>query len=87
MAGKAEPPAPIYLQFGAFATRAKADELLAKLRIKLGGMGALGDALQIFLKDGLYRVHAGPYSSRDSALVAAGKIKSRAAITPVLTVR
>ncbi|MBC7943745.1 MAG: SPOR domain-containing protein, partial [Burkholderiales bacterium] len=38
-------------------------------------------------KDGLYRVHAGPYSSRDSALVAAGKIKSSAAITPLLTVR
>ncbi|MBC7944439.1 MAG: septal ring lytic transglycosylase RlpA family protein [Burkholderiales bacterium] len=84
---KVGPSAPIYLQLGAFATRAKADELLARLRIKFGGMGALGDALQIFLKDGLYRVHAGPYSSRDSALVAAGKIKSSAAITPLLTVR
>ncbi len=82
-----EKSGPIYLQLGAFATRAKADALLAKLRIKLGGMGALGDALQVFVKDGLYRVHAGPYSSRDSALLAAGKIRSGTAITPVLTVR
>ena len=54
----------IYVQLGAFSVAGNADAFLRKMRIDLGW---LADSMNVYRKDGLYRVHAGPYSSREEA--------------------
>jgi rare lipoprotein A len=54
----------IYVQLGAFSAAENADAFLRKVRIDLGW---LSDSMTVYRKDGLYRVHAGPYSSREEA--------------------
>jgi rare lipoprotein A len=54
----------IYVQLGAFSVAGNADAFLRKMRIDLGW---LADSMNVYRKDGLYRVHAGPYASREEA--------------------
>jgi rare lipoprotein A len=54
----------IYVQLGAFSLAQNADAFLRKMRIDLGW---LSDSMNVSSKGGLYRVHAGPYSSREEA--------------------
>ena len=56
----------------------------ADLRAELS---AVADTLGISAKDGLFRVHAGPYADQISAQQAADKIAQSLAIKPVLLVR
>jgi rare lipoprotein A len=65
VAAGAPPAAPvssgaggIYLQLGAFGSRENAENFLARMRIQIEW---LASALHVFSRDGLYRVHAGPY--------------------------
>ncbi len=77
-------PAPIgnvYLQLGAFRQRQGAEDLLAKMRARLGS----DKQLTLFEKGGLVRVHYGPYSSKDAALAAAEKLKAQLGFKPVIT--
>jgi rare lipoprotein A len=60
----------IYVQLGAFSVVPNADAFLRKMRIDLGW---LSDSMNVYGKDGLYRVRAGPYSSREDA----GRIAER----------
>jgi rare lipoprotein A len=63
-------PGGIYVQLGAFSVAGNADAFLRKMRIDLGW---LADSMNVYRKDGLYRIHAGPYSSREEA----GRIAQR----------
>lgn len=74
----------IYLQLGAFSLYDNADNFLARMRAELP---ALTDTLGIIAKDGLFRVHAGPYADQALARQAADKIAQSLSIKPVLLVR
>ena len=63
-------PGSIYVQLGAFSVVQNADAFLRKMQIDLSW---LSDSMNVYGKDGLYRVHAGPYSSREEA----GRIAER----------
>jgi rare lipoprotein A len=74
----------IYLQLGAFKSPEGAASFLAKMRSKLGE----GDkSLSLFKKDGLERVHLGPYATQDEARAASEKLKARLGFKPYLSVR
>jgi len=74
----------LYLQLGAFSSRDNADNYLARLRAQVEW---LASALQVYVKDGLYRVHAGPYSSQGEARAAADRIAQALGIRAVVLVR
>ncbi|MEO8166364.1 MAG: septal ring lytic transglycosylase RlpA family protein, partial [Betaproteobacteria bacterium] len=62
----------IYVQLGAFSVADNADGFLRKMRMDLGW---LADSISVYRKDGLYRVYAGPYASREEASVAADRVQ------------
>ena len=74
----------IYLQLGAFSIYDNADNFLARMRVELS---SVADTLSISAKDGLFRVHVGPYADQTLAQQAADKIAQSLAIKPVLLVR
>ena len=74
----------IYLQLGAFASKANAEEFLARLRLQLAG---LSETLSLFAKGGLFRVHAGPYANRSEAQNAADKLGATLGFKPLLLIR
>jgi rare lipoprotein A len=74
----------IYLQLGAFSAYDNADNFMARIRAELPLMN---DNLGIVAKDGLFKVHAGPYSDHEMARQAADKIAQALYIKPMLLVR
>jgi rare lipoprotein A len=70
-----------YVQFGAFRLRENAETLLARLRQQLGW---LANRLQIHPRDGLYRVHAGPYSDPAEARQIASRLGDTLSPRPVI---
>ena len=62
----------IYVQLGAFSAPGNADAFLQKMRMDLGW---LADSMNVYKKGGLYRVHAGPYPSREEADRAAQRVQ------------
>ncbi len=74
----------IYLQLGAFKAPQGAESFLAKMRSKLG---AMDKSLSLFQKDGLERVHLGPYATPDEARAAGEKLKVRLGFKPYVSVR
>lgn len=84
---QALPPAPepgVYLQLGAFGAKDNADNFLNHLRVQLAW---LSDRMSVRQKDGLYRVHAGPYPSQSDARKAADRISQTLGLKPLLTTR
>lgn len=69
----------IYLQLGAFASRASADAFRANLRGKMPG-----NALQVSFLEGLYRVRSGPYHSIANAKEASQRIENRTKLMPMI---
>jgi rare lipoprotein A len=65
-------PGGIFVQLGAFSAPGNADAFLHKMRIDLGW---LADSMNVVKKGGLYRVHAGPYASREEADIAAQRVQ------------
>jgi rare lipoprotein A len=65
-------PGGIYVQLGAFSAPGNADAFLRKMRMDLGW---LADSMNVYKKGTLYRVHAGPYSSREEADRAAQRVQ------------
>ena len=61
----------VFLQLGAFGSQDNADNYLARLRAQVDW---LAPALHVYPKDGLFRVHAGPYASQAAARTAADRI-------------
>jgi rare lipoprotein A len=62
----------IYVQLGAFSQADNAQAFLGKMRADLLW---LSESMSIYPDSGLYRVHAGPYSSREKAEGAARRIR------------
>jgi rare lipoprotein A len=60
------------VQLGAFAAAENAEAFQRRMRIELGW---LSESTNVYRKDGLYRVHAGPYSSREEAGRAAERVQ------------
>jgi rare lipoprotein A len=54
----------IYVQLGAFASPENADGFLRRMRLDLGW---LADSMNVYRKDNLFRVRAGPYANREAA--------------------
>lgn len=73
----------IYLQLGAFSAQQNAENFTSRAKQKLG---LLSEALQIFSKDGKYRVHLGPYRSESEAEKAMDMVKQSLNIAPVRVV-
>jgi rare lipoprotein A len=71
----------VYVQFGAFRSRENAETLLARLKQQLEWLAA---RLQIHPRDGLYRVHAGPYSNPAEARQIASRLGDTLSPRPVV---
>jgi rare lipoprotein A len=73
-----------FLQLGAFSAQQNAESFGARIRDQLGQQGS---ALHVHAKNGLFRVHLGPYASQEEARTAAAKVQESLALTPVVVVR
>ena len=74
----------IYLQLGAFSGRDNAENFRIRVYQRLAW---LNDAIQIFSRGGMFRLHLGPYRNRDEANGMAEKIREALQFTPVIVVR
>ncbi|MCR4298887.1 MAG: septal ring lytic transglycosylase RlpA family protein [Gallionella sp.] len=74
----------VYLQLGAFKSQEAAESFMAQMRAKLGD---IGKQLSVFLKDGLTRVHLGPYASQHEARNSADSLKDKLGFKPLLNLR
>ena len=83
-AAKRLPPASLYLQLAAFSYAQVLSALRAQLSLELA---ALDRAIEIFLHDGLYRLHVGPYRTRAEAVAAADRLKGMVDLAPRIVVR
>jgi rare lipoprotein A len=88
IAALAKPTAPdapgIYLQLGAFGSRENAESYLARAKVQVEWVSQL---LHLFPRDGMYRVHAGPYASSSEARVAAERIATALGTRPMVVSR
>jgi rare lipoprotein A len=73
----------VYLQVGAFSSRANAEELRNRIAAKLS---SLADAVQVLSIGNLWRLHVGPYS-RDAAKAVGAQIEAELNLKPLLVVR
>ena len=74
----------IYLQLGAFSGRDNAENFRIRVYQQLAW---LNEAIQIFPREGMFRLHLGPYRSRDEANGMAEKIREALQFKPVVVVR
>jgi len=81
VAGAVAATGNIYLQLGAFKTPEAAESFLAQMRARLGDAGK---QLSVFVKDGLSRVHLGPYASQDAARSSAEGLKGKLGFKPLV---
>lgn len=86
-----KPPIPVaqetggyYLQLGAFGSKDNADTFLGRMKAQLGGQS---DNLQVFSRDGLYRVQAGPYANQPEARQAAERMNQSLGLKPMVISR
>jgi rare lipoprotein A len=80
----AEEASGVYVQLGAFGQRQNAESFLRHMRAEIAWLaGELG----LYARDGVYRVHAGPYSDRTQADRVASRIEQTMALRPVLLIR
>jgi rare lipoprotein A len=85
------PPVPIttdaggiYLQLGAFGSRENAENFLARMKIQVEW---LASTLHVFSRDGLFRVHAGPYTREAEARQAADRVSQALGVRPFVLTR
>jgi rare lipoprotein A len=71
----------LYLQIGAFGSRASAETLLGKVSNSSQDLGKSG---QILSESGLHRVLLGPFGSLDQANQAAGQVEQWIAVRPLI---
>lgn len=74
----------IYLQLGAFSGRDGAENFRVRVYQQLAW---LNDAIRIYSRDGMFRLHLGPYRNRDEANGMAEKIREALQFKPVVVVR
>ncbi len=75
--------AAVYLQLGAFGSSDNAHNFLSQVRKKIP---SLNNSMNITKNNGLYKIHAGPYSNQIIAKQAATTISQQLAITPLLVI-
>ncbi|MEO8441064.1 MAG: septal ring lytic transglycosylase RlpA family protein [Betaproteobacteria bacterium] len=90
----ADAPAPVvavtseakglFLQLGAFSSQDNADSYLARLRTQVDW---LAPALHVYMKDALYRVHAGPYANQAEARATADRLGQAMGIKAMVLTR
>jgi len=74
----------IYLQLGAFSARDNAENFRARIYQQLAW---LNDPIEIHARDGMYRLHLGPYHDRAEAGGMADKLRESLQVKPVVVVR
>jgi rare lipoprotein A len=72
-----------YLQLGAFKSAQGAESFLLKMRDELGESAK---PLKLFEKEGLTRVHLGPYANANEARNAANQLESKLGFKPFVSV-
>ena len=80
----AEPGGGFYLQLGAFGSKENAETFLARMKAQ---MGESGDNLHVYTRDGLFRVHAGPYANQGEARASAERITQTLGLKPMVLTR
>ncbi len=76
------PTGKVFLQLGAFKAKQGAESFLAKMRAELGDNGK---TLTLYEKEGLTRVHLGPYVNADEARSAAARLASKLGFKPFVS--
>ena len=74
----------IYLQLGAFSGRDNAENFRVRIYQQLAW---LNEAIGIRARDGMYRLHLGPYRDRDEASAMADRIREALQFNPLIVVR
>jgi rare lipoprotein A len=77
-------PGGIYLQLGAFTARDNAENFRARLALELA---TLERPAEIYRRDGLFRLHVGPYRTRAAADADAEKLREALDVRPYVVVR
>jgi rare lipoprotein A len=77
-------PGGLYVQLAAFSARENAESFRARAALELA---ALDRPIEIYRKDGLFRLHVGPYRTRGEANAAAEKLKDAFDARPHVVVR
>jgi len=77
-------PGGYYLQLGAFGSRENAESFLARMRAQVDW---LASTLHLFTRDGLFRVHAGPYANQADARANAERIHQALGLKPMVLTR
>lgn len=77
-------PGGIYLQLGAFAARDNAENLRARLALELA---VLDRPAEVYRRDGLFRLHVGPYRTRAEAAADAQRLQDALDIRAHVVVR
>ena len=72
-----------YLQLGAFKSQQGAESFLARMRAEFNDSGK---QVSLYEKDGLTRVHLGPYASTDEAKAIAEKLQAKLGFKPMVNV-
>jgi rare lipoprotein A len=72
----------VYLQLGAFGSRENAESYLARLKSQAEWL-----SLQVFSRDGLFRVQAGPYTNQNEARQSAERLSQALGVRPVVITR
>jgi rare lipoprotein A len=74
----------VYLQLAAFVSRDNAESYLARTRMQVEWLSQL---IHLLPRDGMYRVHVGPYASASEARQAAERIGAALGTKPVVVTR
>jgi rare lipoprotein A len=74
----------VYLQLAAFGSRNNAESYLARAKLQVEWLAQL---LHLFARDGLYRIHAGPYANSHEARQAAERIALTLGAKPLIVTR
>jgi rare lipoprotein A len=77
-------PGGVYLQLGAFADRDNAENFRARLVLETA---TLDRPAEVYRRDGLFRLHVGPYRTRAEANAAAERLKEALDVRPHVVVR
>jgi len=73
----------VYLQLGAFSSRANAEELRSRIATQLG---SIAEAIQVLSIGNLWRLHVGPYT-REAAKAVGAQIEAELKLKPLLVAR
>ena len=74
----------LYVQLAAFSARENAESFRARAALELA---SLDRPIEIYRKDGIFRLHVGPYRTRAEAAAAAERVKDTLDVRPHVVVR